>query len=144
MKKISKQSQLFINNPIQGKLAVVTNVSADDKIWFCGRVECDVICIQFHKKYKTGLLEDTLHTPTELYCDVKNGWYDYKSKKAKKYGLLDSNNGGSFSAFFDKKKTRSIFKLLRENGYIIVDQRVKVDTVNIDEQQAKANQYLFG
>ena len=117
-------------------------------MWGFQYKDIPVINIEFRKtKKSTGLLADTLHTPRELYLSTKKvgcySLYNFKKGLAKKYGVIKSNNTGSFSECFIASKFRSIKKLLEANGYIIVDNRKKVSR-EFNERDFKANNFIFG
>ena len=102
-----------------GKFAVWSIMSDSDAQYYTGQKE-KTIEISFYNVYPpSGRVNDAVHTPRKLYLDVKNRAFDFKGKKAIKYGVLNSSNLGSFGEAFLKSKFKVITNLLQKNGWVI-------------------------
>ena len=94
----------------------------------------------------TGFLCDTLHFPSDMFCNV--GADDrYVLKKEWEWSEITKSSGncGSFSRYCTYTED-AIFKLTKHfenNGYIVIvnpDEELLIET----EQEQKVNQYLSG
>ena len=103
------------------KFAVISTQTTEERGWYSSETR-ETIKVDFLSKLNTSEIKDCLWSPRELFLDIKNDVFNFKSGKALEFGVVESSgNMGSFSEIFLLEKKQSVIDLLKANNFEIIE-----------------------